>query len=811
MPGQFKVKNGLIVDSGGIQVTGSISSTAGITGSFSGSIAGFPTDVAGFSASLSSRIASNEAKTGSFATTGSNQFNGSQTVTGSLTATGTIVAQTLVVQTITSSVDFVTGSTRFGSTTGNTHEFTGSVLVTGSQSITGGHTVSGDSLVNSVSYLGGQNTLQSTDQPHLFRINGGGLGISANNEGTGHQPIHLYTAGTIRFTVSGSGNIGIGTTNPGYKLEIQTNVSASALWVQTGGTTSGHYIADFRTGTNASALQLLGNANASFGGNVGIGTNAPTLALSVIGQVRAGYATGAGLTIGLSPIGVPNNDLNAYVIWGDAASFGGNNGDLIYIPRSSTTGEHRFYTANTGLASEKMRITFDGKVGIGRTVPEFTLDVNGDIAFNRTNKLMFAGGVAGDRSRSHLTGDGNNNIFVYGPSSNLIATFAYTGYTSLSGLLDFQGSNTIGSANDKFNLGVNGTSYAWIQSFGGRALVLQGVGNNVGIGLTQPQSQLHINGDFTLTESGFDTVRKHQIAHSHSDGNSANNNIRFLVSNGSGTTAERMRINGAGNVGIGITSLGHRFTIADIGSLISGGNADTSSTTKGIMVENTNNGDESIGIWFRTGGNHTSGISGQRDDNTQGWGTDLRFYTHERTTNDLSTTRERMRITPGGDLLVGQKTSSLTDNGWQLLATGGGHTAFAINNNEAFIFNNRNSGTTYQIDFRTAAVERGSITVGDSSVSFNTTSDYRLKQDLKSFNGISMLDQINVYDFEWKINNTRSYGVIAHELQEVLPYSVYGEKDGAKFQQVDYSKIVPVLIQSIKELSVKVAALEAQQ
>ena len=123
-------------------------------------------------------------------------------------------------------------------------------------------------------------------------------------------------------------------------------------------------------------------------------------------------------------------------------------------------------------------------IGIGRTAAEFTLDVNGDIAFNRTNKLMFAGGVAGDRSRSYLTGDGNNNIFVYGPSSNLIATFAYTGYTSLNGILDFAGSSVITSASDKFAMGVSGSSYAWIQSFGGRSLVLQGAGNNVLIGQT---------------------------------------------------------------------------------------------------------------------------------------------------------------------------------------------------------------------------------------------------------------------------------------------------------------------------------------
>jgi hypothetical protein len=69
---------------------------------------------------------------------------------------------------------------------------------------------------------------------------------------------------------------------------------------------------------------------------------------------------------------------------------------------------------------------------------------------------------------------------------------------------------------------------------------------NVGIGLTNPQTQLQLNGTLTFSEAGFDTVRLNQIASQHSDGSSPNNFIRFLVSNGSGTTAERMRINGEG-------------------------------------------------------------------------------------------------------------------------------------------------------------------------------------------------------------------------------------------------------------------------
>jgi len=74
---------------------------------------------------------------------GSATVTGSLNVSGSLTATGTITAQTLLVQTVTSSIEFVTGSTRNGSLLSNTHQFTGSVDITGSLAVIGASAFSG--------------------------------------------------------------------------------------------------------------------------------------------------------------------------------------------------------------------------------------------------------------------------------------------------------------------------------------------------------------------------------------------------------------------------------------------------------------------------------------------------------------------------------------------------------------------------------------------------------------------------------------------------------------------------------------------
>lgn len=105
---------------------------------------------------------------------------------------------------------------------------------------------------------------------------------------------------------------------------------------------------------------------------------------------------------------------------------------------------------------------------------------------------------------------------------------------------------------------------------------------------------------------------------------------------------------------------------------------------------------------------------------------------------------------------------------------------------------------------------------GGNQISYNTSSDYRLKEDLKDFKGIDLVNKIKVYDFACKSNRDRMYGVIAHELQDVLPYAVSGNKDEMnsngtpKTQSVDYSKLTPILIKAVKEQEIKIKEQQKQ-
>ena len=118
------------------------------------------------------------------------------------------------------------------------------------------------------------------------------------------------------------------------------------------------------------------------------------------------------------------------------------------------------------------------------------------------------------------------------------------------------------------------------------------------------------------------------------------------------------------------------------------------------------------------------------------------------------------------------------------------------------------SGTSSSIANYHSGTYVGGMDYSNTLTTFVTTSDYRLKQDFKDYSGLDLVSKIKTYDYEWKLDKTRGYGVIAHELQSVINYAVTGVKDGKEMQGVDYSKIVPVLIKSIQELKAELDILK---
>ena len=107
----------------------------------------------------------------------------------------------------------------------------------------------------------------------------------------------------------------------------------------------------------------------------------------------------------------------------------------------------------------------------------------------------------------------------------------------------------------------------------------------------------------------------------------------------------------------------------------------------------------------------------------------------------------------------------------------------------------------------------GSGTISASEI----TSDYRLKNNVTPINdSLEKIKLLNPVSFSWKEDNKNDIGFIAHELAEVLPDAVYGKKDQVDNsgnvvpQTIDQSKLIPVLVAAIQELSKTVEELRAK-
>ena len=205
-------------------------------------------------------------------------------------------------------------------------------------------------------------------------------------------------------------------------------------------------------------------------------------------------------------------------------------------------------------------------------------------------------------------------------------------------------------------------------------------------------------------------------------------------------------------------------------------------------------------------------------------GSFLRFFTGA---DSGSSGSESMRIDSSGNLYVGQTGTIYQNSNSLFYGATAANTGYLILNHA----NGSNSGNLFLSCGYNGSAIGGIAQNGTTAVSYNTSSDYRLKENIAPMTGaLAKVAALNPVTYNWKVDGSAGQGFIAHELQAVVPDCVTGEKDAVdaegkpQYQGIDTSFLVATLTAAIKEqqaiieqqsqaiasITTRIAALEQQ-
>jgi hypothetical protein len=347
-----------------------------------------------------------------------------------------------------------------------------------------------------------------------------------------------------------------------------------------------------------------------------------------------------------------------------------------------------------------------------------------------------------------------------------------------------------------------GSSFAIQTGASGTNQFLLDASGNLGVGTTSPSGRITVStngsGGVNVNESTNATATYGYLTVSHytngafistvAGSNAGANILRF----GTGST-ERMRLDTSGNVGIGTSSPVDKL---EVYSIIT---ARASSGTSALRLRNTTTDMQ----WQSVAGTNAVSLF----DNGVG--------------------ATRLTVDSSGNLLVGTTAQQTGGNG-KLSVSGGSSTAATLTNNSnasaytAEVFNYTTGtgagvGRYFKFAMGSTPTQTGSIIGDGTNTAYNTSSDYRLKENITPMTGaLALVMQQRPVTWTWKLNGNQGKGFIAHWLQEDgAGECVTGHKDAVdengnpEYQGVDTSFLVATLTAAIQELKAEFDAYKA--
>ena len=443
--------------------------------------------------------------------------------------------------------------------------------------------------------------------------------------------------------------------------------------------------------------------------------------------------------------------------------------------------------------TERMRISSTGKVGINNTSPVEDLHIKG------TNP------------RINVEGDGSSyypSIRVTGVNGGIsFGTYHGGNISGENGIVFLTGSSATDSGTQRMKLNSSG---------------------NFGINELSPDTKLHVSNNQSATPiATIENTAHHEATIRFKSAHSASSDFRVGASISASNNFEiysvdaaaaRLAIDSSGQVGINTITPNNYYAkklVIDIGSDVQNGMTIVSGSSASGMIA------------FADG---TSGASAYRG-----------YFNYSHSTETLSFGTggsEVMRIDANGRMALGatdptrhgQATKALIYNGSGTAAEAALHCSRGGTSNE------------FQIAFSNAYGVRGTITTTSGAVSYNTTSDYRLKENVTDVtDGITRVKQLAPKRFNFIVNpDVTVDGFLAHEVQDVIPEAISGAKDAMcdeeyevtpaildddgnvvteavmgtrsvpDYQGIDQSKLVPLLTAALQEAIAKIETLETE-
>jgi hypothetical protein len=649
-----------------------------------------------------------------------------------------------------------------------------------------------------------------------------------------------------------NGNVGIGTTSPQAKLDVRNSllvshtpatvdfesststfdISGNIVYLGTSATSTWRQsLSNFDPFSGNSILTISESTNGgSFTDYVEISAGGGlTVRNGGISTLTGSLSSSQGLNVGGSNI-ISNTRLGRFADGTAAApaySFSADTNNGMYRITTDTLG---FSTAG----SEKLRISSAGNVSIGNTNNTFKLDVSGTGRF--TDNLN----VTTESRYFQAAGP-----FAWGNSTTIGARMGTDG---VAGLIDFRrwlGSGTLHQVaavrqviggSSRYGLGFLADDISTNSVATTVRMYIDPQNGYVGVGTNSPDYPLHVVNNIASNhvslfignqrayglgdasggalylgkeESGGNQVMGAVIGRPESQDNSTIGTLIFQTRT-SGSPTEKMRITGSGNVGVGTTNPGSTLDVNGMGQFTVNANG-VSTPLK--LINNSTTGTVVAKLAFQNNGVVKSSINAA-------------VFNNDFLTFNVGSDTERMRISAAGN--VGIDTTNplakLHAKGNILSYTEAVNTAslfiaanntdnyqFGMNNGSQFVITRGgglnglgtefmrintggnvsvgNTNNTYKLDVT------GTIRATGDVIAF---SDERVKENIHTIeNALDKVNKLRGVEYNKIGEEKQSIGVIAQEIEKILPQVVYEDEEGMK--SVAYGNIVGVLIEAIKE------------